>query len=369
MKLLLWTSSNRRLQNVAGLFMLLCALCGCSMLGPKAISMGRADYNEAINRTEDEQLLLAIIRGRYGETNSLMAVSSVAANIRFGSRAGAQVGIGPGDNYKGNLVPFSAGVTYEENPTITYVPVHGQRYLRQVLSPIPLDILVLLIRGAGTTQAIYLNMLVNRINSLQNPDFLMTESAGRDHRFQRFVELHKTLSDAGVLQWVEDPGNEVPFDLMMTGYSPFHVEETREYLQLLGLPMPSRTPKDIIFPVCFSIRGEDWNGIAISTRSTYDMIEILRQAVQVPEEHIAAGLAYPALRPGLAGRGLCIHSSEEQPKNSELSVKYRGYWYYIDQTDMHTKLFYRMIRTLWSVSISAGVDNSAAPVLTIPVGQ
>ena len=36
--------------------------------------MGRADYNEAINRTEDEQMLLSIVKGRYGETFSLLAV-------------------------------------------------------------------------------------------------------------------------------------------------------------------------------------------------------------------------------------------------------------------------------------------------------
>ena len=364
-----WETSTWRLQFVAGLFMFLCFLCGCSIVGPTAISMGRADYNDAINKTEDEQLLLAIIRGRYGETNSLMAVSGIAANIRFGSRAGGEVGIGPSASYNGRLIPFSAGVIYEENPTITYVPVHGERYLRQVLAPIPLNILVLLVRGAGATQSAYLSMLVNRINNLQNPDFLMSESAGLNYRFQKFVELHKKLSDTGVLHWVEDRRNEFPFDIMMTGYMPAHVKEAREYLQLIGLPMPSDTSKDIIIPVTFSIRGEDWHGISISTRSTYDMIEILQEAIQVPEEHLSAGLSYPSLRPGLAGKNLCIHSAKEKPEKSQVSVTYRGYWYYIDQADMCTKLFYRMVRILWSVSIAAGIDHRAEPVLTIPVGR
>jgi hypothetical protein len=52
-----------------------------------------------------------------------------------------------------------------------------------------------------------------------------------------------------------------------------------------------------------------------------------------------------------------------------VSVKYRGYWYYIDQTDMHTKLFYHMVRMLWSVSIAAAADQRAAPILTIPVSR
>jgi hypothetical protein len=45
---------------------LLCALfllfSGCTQIGPRTISVGRAYYNEAINDTEDEQMLLSIVR-------------------------------------------------------------------------------------------------------------------------------------------------------------------------------------------------------------------------------------------------------------------------------------------------------------------
>jgi hypothetical protein len=63
------------------------AYFGCSMVDPRSISMGRADYNSAINRTENEQLLMAIVKGRYGETTSLLSVQSIAANDRFTTRA------------------------------------------------------------------------------------------------------------------------------------------------------------------------------------------------------------------------------------------------------------------------------------------
>ena len=339
------------------------------MVGPRSISMGRADYNEAINKTEDEQLLLAIIKGRYCETASLLAVSGVAANVRFSSRAGAQFGIGPTENYKGNLVPFSAGLAYEENPTITYAPVHGERYLRQLLSPIPLDVLVLIIRAGGASQATYLTMLANRINDLVNPDFLITSSAGTDHRFQRFVELNKMLSELGVLHWVEDPRKEVPFDIVITGYAPTCAGQAREYLQLLGLPFPPDASKDIILPVSFSIKESGSNGVAISTRSTYDLIEILSAAIEIPKAHVRSGLAAPSPPPGLAGKDIHIHASKEKPGDTAVRVRYRGYWFYINDNDIHTKFFYRMVRILWSVSIAEAADQRAAPVLTIPVGQ
>ena len=61
----------------------MCVFSGCAIVGPSSISRGRADYNEAINKTEDEQMLLSIVKGRYGETSSLLAVSGVAANVPF----------------------------------------------------------------------------------------------------------------------------------------------------------------------------------------------------------------------------------------------------------------------------------------------
>jgi hypothetical protein len=335
-------------------------------MGPKSISMGRADYNEAINRTEDEQMLLSIVKGRYGETFSLLAVSGVAANVRFRANAGVEVGIGPEKDYLGNLVPFSGGLAYEENPTITYTPVQGERYLRQLLSPIPLNVLVLVIR-TETDSADYLTLLANRINDLRNPDFLQAPSAEPYLRFQRFVKLSEELDQGGVLQLVEDPRKDVPFDVLITDYAPAYSAKVREYLTLLGLPMPTEEAKDIVLPVYFAVKGRELGGIAISTRSTYDLIEILRAAIQIPGEHAAAGLArnYPGL--GLAGKDIHIHASKDKPKRAAVAVSHRGYWFYIDDTDMRTKLFYDVVRTLWSVSIAGAADQRAAPVLTIPV--
>ena len=137
MKMKLYGHKDRWVFWLAFFCLVLFTLSGCFGVGPRSISMGRADYNEAINRTEDEQLLMSIVKGRYGETSSLLAVSGVAANVRFNTSAGVEAGFGPKSNYDGNLVPFTGGLAYEENPTITYAPVQGETYLRQVLTPIP----------------------------------------------------------------------------------------------------------------------------------------------------------------------------------------------------------------------------------------
>jgi hypothetical protein len=365
-KMRLYGHIVRRVLTLAILCLVLCVFSGCAIVGPRSISMGRAGYNEVINKTEDEQMLLSMVKSRYGETASLLAVSGVAANVRFSTRAGVQAGFGSDESYAGNLVPFSGGLVYEENPTITYVPVQGEQYLRQLMSPIPLDILILFMLNE-TYSSNPLALLAKRINDMQNPDFLDPPSMKPDPRFQRFVELSKELDQAGVIQMVTDPRKEAPFDLLVTGYAPTYSERVKEYLALLGLSMPADAFSDIVFPVVFGVKGRQFDGIAISTRSILDLIEILKAAIEVPQEHVDAGLAvtYPAM--SLTGKNIHIHASKDKPKQAALAVKHRGYWFYIDDTDMHTKLYYRTVRTLWLTGIAGATDHRAAPVLTIPV--
>jgi hypothetical protein len=313
-------------------------------------------------------MLLSIVKNRYGETSSLLAVSSVAANIRFTTSAGIDVGFGPEKNYIGNLVPFSGGFAYEENPTITYAPVQGEKYLRQLMSPIPLDIFILSIRS-GTGSSRDFIMLANRINDMRNPDFLEAPSDQPAPRFQRFVELDTKLRKAGVLDILAETKKDGIFDILISNYAPSYSEKVREYLELLGLPMPMDGTEDIVFPVYFTVKGKELDGMAISTRSTYDLIQILIAAIDVPQEHVEAGMTinYPPM--GLPGKDIYIHSSKDKPDHAVVAVKHRGYWFYIDDTDMLTKLFYKELRSIWSLSIATAADQIAAPVLTVPVSR
>ena len=170
------------------------------------------------------------------------------------------------------------------------------------------------------------------------------------------------------MQLVGNPKQDHTFNLLISNYAPTYTERVREYLSLLGISMSTDKSQDIILPVYFGIKKGKSNEIAISKRSTYDLIEILSAAIEIPTEHLNAGWVriYPAMGP--AGKDLSIHASKEKPKQASVAVKHHGYWFYIDQSDMDTKLFYAMVRKLWSVSIASTADQGAALVLTIPVG-
>jgi len=358
---------ERLLSTVLGI-LLLCGLSGCAMVGPASVSSGRGDYNEAISRTENEQMLMAIVKGCYGETFSLLSVTGVAANVRFAANGGFQAGIGPSQNYVGNLIPLSGGVAYEENPTITYQPVQGEEYLRQLMAPIPLDVLVMFVRNS-VYPAASLIMLAERINDMPNPHFLGPASGGADLRFQRFAELNKEMIQAGILQWVEDPREKVPFAILISNWNTDQLPKIRDYLDLLGLSMLANASGEVVLPVYFGIRGKKSDCVAISTRSTYNLIQILRAATQIPPEHLKKGLVAPFPKLGLVGKSIRIHTSRDEPEDAAIAVEYRDYWFYIDESDTKTKWFYNIMRTLWSATIAGSANQKAAPILTIPLSR
>jgi len=354
---------------LAALCLTTSAVSGCGIVGPAVLSRGRPAYNEAIARTDDEQMLMAIVHSRYGETGSLLAVTSITANLRVGATLGAEVGIGADDSFSGNLVPLSAGAVYEENPTISYAPVQGEQYLKQLLSPIPLDLLTLLVRSLETRGGV-LQLLVSRVNDLTNPDFVASPDAQPDARFARLVELLVTLHQAGVAVWVQDPEQSSGFALAIHDTGGAHDREVAELLALLGLPQPRDGSRRLVLPVASERARSESTELTLTTRSVYDLVEILAASIDVPETHGREGLSlsYPPL--GAAGRNLHIRYSEKKPKRALVRVEYRGSWYYIDETDQPTKEAFRLVSALWAVSIASATQHlQKAPVLTLPTSR
>jgi hypothetical protein len=342
-------------------------LAGCTVVGPTAIRSGRLAYNDAISDTNNQQLLMAIIRNRYEENIGLLAVASVTANVSVRTSSAIQLGFGDSDDYAGNLVPFSAGSVYEENPTISYIPVSGQKYTMQLMSPLPISILARF-AGTMTDPAPVYTILVANINNLHNPDFLISPAAP-DPDFSRVVSHLATLTQAQCLHWVEDPHNRA-YSIVIDNYAPANTARVRELLDLLGLPALSDVPGQLILPVSLALHGRDNGGIGIITRSVFDLMEILSASVDVPEHEKNSGIAtiYPPT--GLAGKALRIRHSRKSPEHAYIRVKHGDYWFYIDETDQPTKQYFRLLNTLWSTTIAESTTKgTAAPVLTVPVSH
>lgn len=343
-------------------------LTGCTVVGPTALRSGRLAYNEAIIETDNQQMLLAVVRNRYGENSNLLAVASVTANVTVTTSSGIQLGFGDDDSYAGNLVPLAVGAVYEENPTISYVPVGGARYAEQLLSPIPLAVLARLTATLADPTYIY-GALVASANGIQNPDFVFFPD-DRDTRFSRFALIMTRLTQAQRLHWIEDLRHTGHFSIVIDRYAPAHTDDVDELLNLLGLPAPENRSTQIVLPVSLALHGRESDAVGITTRSVVDLMEMLSAAVELPQADQRTGVAVTYPPAGAAGSDLRVRYSTTKPERAAVAVQYRDGWFYIAETDQAAKQFFRLMAMLWSATmVENAARGSAAPVLTVPVSR
>jgi hypothetical protein len=355
------------LMKVIPLISLVLASAGCSTVGPSAIRNGRGVYASSLSRTDDEQLLTGIVAFRYAETHTQLLVTSITSNIRVSTNAGVDIGFGPDENYAGNLVPFTGGVVYEENPTITYSPLQGSDYLDVLLSPISLETTVRFLRATESPGGT-LTVLVREINGVRNPDFIYEGSTEPGDRFSRLAEILDQLHRRDEIDFaLDEKGEKLVMVLRPVESSPG--EDFREFLSLLGAPAWKDDEEFRGLPIRLSLTPPRPNEIAISTRSSHDLFEIMSAAVQIPDEHVEAGIVdeFPPLGP--VGSRIAVRSTRNRPKNASIAVPYRGYWFYIDESDLGSKKMFRLLRVLWNGSMAGAGAKQAAPVLTVPVSR
>ena len=343
---------------------------GCAGSGPGMLRAGRPLYNEAIAETNNEQMLAMIVRMRYNEPAGLLAVTSVTANMRIRASAGAEFGIGPDSNYAGNLVPLSAGAFYEDNPTITYAPVQGQEYLRQALSPLPLDITVLLMNSLGSAPGTF-TLLLEEINGIQNPIYRAddADTEAEAARFAEIVDLLALLHQRGMLIWAATDGDARSFVALFRAMNPEAVTRIARLYELLGLHDPPALGESGFEHLAVRVSMGEPFGIDVRPRSLFALFQIAAAAVDVPEDHLESGIA-PRIPPaGPAAQTIRIRRSAARPRDSMVAVQHHGWWYSIDATDAQSKATFRLIEAVMTARIADASHNRNAPVLTVPVSR
>ena len=340
-------------------------LCGCATVGPQSITAGRGVYAEVIRRTEDEQILNVLVRLRYDETFGMMSVASVTANLSFSTRAGANLGVGDSDSYATNLVPLSAGVAYEENPTISYVPLNGEDFMRRMLSPVSTSEWILLgrpLRHPGDVFA----LTVRRVNGLRNP-LLGEEPASPE--FARFVELYDRLRRADVLDNVQRPETETEtgsgYFWYIHDYEDTYGDSVREFLDLLGIEVKPDGPA-ILLPVHEAV-GNSVSAIHLRTRSAWEVLKVFGTGIEIPAAHLKAGIVEPLTSAESEERRfITIRSSGKSPENATVRIRFRDQWFYIDATDTQSKQAFGYLQTLIGMRLADPAAHRA-PLLTVPV--
>jgi hypothetical protein len=339
----------------------MCTLPACTGIGPSTLAAGRSTYNAVINQTEDEQILAIIVRQRYDETFGMLAVASVTASVKVSTNVGGNVGLGPRSTYEGNLVPLSGGVAYEDNPTISYIPLRGEQFVERMLAPISPGQALLLSR-MSTPEFEPMQVLVRRVGGIANPRFA---SGGNPSSFDEIIRSYVLLREGGMLDAVVQPTGTV--ELLLHGTKGSDARAAIANLELLGVRVQMDPSGTAVIPTRFLV-GAAWkDGLDIETPSALEILRAAGEGVEIPEVHIRLHIAREDETTSSAPPFIRIRSAPTRPAGASVAVQHRDQWFYVDAADASSKQAFMFLRTLIGMRLDGPIQQSG-PLLTLPVG-
>ena len=346
-------------RHLACFGLLLCISCA-TRLGPRTVPGARFNYNEAIARSLNEQLLLNLVRLRYRDTPLFVDVGSVIAQYSLSGNLGASPTIsidGSGNNEYG----FGIGGAYTENPTITYEPLRGGAAAERLLKPIDPSTLALLSQSGWSIERL-LVCCVQEINDVDNAPSATGPAPTRlpnNERFRRLAHALRELQSSGGLKVrpvVEDGRPAVGLFIERS-------DAARAVREELGLD-----PVLEQFRLVAQTGRRSPSEVAMSGRSLLGVLFFLSLSVDTPEPDRAAGLIGGATLDWstVIGNLLRVKSADAAPERAFVRIRYRNRWFFIDDSDLNSKATFNLLNYLYALQ-AAGAD-SRSPLLTVPVG-
>ena len=392
---------------------LLLALSAGGCLGPASIRQTRQRYNEVIQKTNQEELLLNLVRLRYNEHPSFLPVTGLNAQFEYSASAMYR-----GVPERGAVDNFSTGqLGFADRPTLTFAPQRSPELTRALLTQVGLDTLYLFSRQGWEDQRV-VRLFVRTINGIDNAvsgggpvpetapefaDFRIVSDMLADLQRRRIAILTTQQQSTDLIDAVPiaaiSAQDEVaikkeglgvrslgPFQsYQLTQTKPLKVvriaPESVDSPEVLGLTEAlGLHPYHATYEVAEAPEGQIRRGpgrldkITFTTRSILEVMYVLSKTVAVPEEHLAAGLAPLTRNPDgspfdwrmVTGDLLRVCVSKHRPATPFVSVRYRGYWYSIDDRDATSKATFNLFNELLRLQKIGAAEGQ--PVLTLPLG-
>jgi len=340
-------------------------LAGCAHVGPKTIPADRFDYSEAIADSWKQQTLLNIVKLRYMDLPVFVEVSSIVAGYSMQTGVSVNGVLSSSKAIQGNYLAAGGQAIFTDRPTITYVPMTGEKFLSGLITPIdPKNIFSML--QSGYAADFVLGLTVESLNGVRNRSTLGGTVRDADPEFMRALQLLREVQAAGAfgLRVEEDKAkgstgvlffrrDDMPADI---------AEKAAEVRKLLKLPADQQK-----FVLTYSpVRGAD-NELAVSSRSLLQIMGAFASYLDVPEEHLQNHSALPAFEheASESRQGpVRIHSGKEKPVTAFAAVSYRDHWFWIDDGDLLTKRALTAVMFFFTLTDSGASEK--LPVVTIP---
>jgi hypothetical protein len=394
---------------------------GCPTFGPHVLGQMRLQYNDVIKRTTEEQLLLNIVRLRYTDTPSSLAVADIAAQFeRSYSLQLTPFFVAGNDASFTAVLPQALGQG-ADRPTVTLTPLDDQEFTRKLFTPVPLEGVLYLAKTTwpiATVFRLYLENL-NWVPNAQTASGPTPKQAPVVAEFLHGMAVLQRLQDRaaivfGVEEREERLGGPVPaaavsardvVEAAKNGYEyrpdatqstwtlikknqqpvlridpqAVHAAEVQDFVRVFRL-RPGLTQYDITqealnpFPSTYPPDGV--TSLDLETRSLLQALYYVSHGLDIPPAHAAGGLvtvtrdaAGQVFDWGQVMRGFFrVHwaTGPTRPLGAHVAVQYKDYWFYIAETDQETKATFSLLMELARLELTG--KTGPRPQLTLPIG-
>lgn len=367
------------------LIIIIISLTGCTTVGPASIKSNRTDYNLAIQATNDQELLLNIVRAHYRDNMYFTTVERIAASQELlrSSSIGFTAGVANNTPLAPNNLASSvisktrstglslgpASISMNEKPTIFYAPIDGEKFVRQMMTPIKPDILILLVRSGWSIDRV-LMLGVQSMNDLPNaltasgptPSF-----APEFESFQLVARLLRIMQREHLLEIAVNTDDKSIGVKFLRGSE---LKETAVKIKRL-----LNIDKDLAyFKFANETHKQDGKTVIVVTRPLIATINYLSQGVHVPQSDITAGKIRLTVKEDgktpfdwqeLLTGVFEVSESEDPPEGASISVQYRNKWFYIADDDLDSKSTFMLLTQLIALH---STPPQSGPGLTFSVG-
>ena len=253
-------------------------------IGPGILERDRLDYSDAMSDSWEQQMLKNIVKLRYRESVFFLEVASVINQYTVEGTARAAVTPGSGDD---DIIGGSG--RYADRPTITYAPLRGKDFVRQMLAPVSPTVLFILAQSGWPIDRMFeltvrkVNGIANTslagVNQLPDPEFAELMQIFRKLQGSRALDMRMVRLDDGLEHdqaQVILSLDSIPDDLLADA------QRAAEILRI--------EPINRKFLVTYGGVGAGPEEIAVLSRSVMEIMAEFGETITVPHEHIESGV-------------------------------------------------------------------------------
>lgn len=202
------------------LFITILALIGCTSIGTRLLPKNRQGFNGAMINSDEQQLLLNLVRIQFEDRPFFLSVESITTSNTFSFGGLPSSSFNKGANSQnlstdilgrvsssvGNALNFSQSYGYSPNaslsdsPTISFSPLQGEKFTKQILSKLSMSTLFLLLNSGWNIDRV-MRSLVEQIDDYENVAVLSSRAIPNYKKFIDLVEYIEELYEEKIIYY------------------------------------------------------------------------------------------------------------------------------------------------------------------------